>query len=134
MLAVKQAFGPIDFDLAADENNHQAETYFDEADDSLTAPWPLEGNLWLNPPYSKIAPWAKRCADWYGTGKIFLLVPASVGSEWYANHVENKAWSIRFLRPRLTFVGHKHPYPKDLMLAIYNPYSEERWVGSWRWK
>lgn len=49
---------------------------------------------------------------------ILMLVPASVGTHWFAQHVVPHA-HVLYLAPRLTFVGETAPYPKDLMLCVY---------------
>lgn len=131
--AVEARFGPIDFDLAAHEGNTKCITYFTEADDSLKQDWTiLRGNLWLNPPFGDIAPWARKCAESahefaLGT-RIFLLVPASIGSRWFAEHVHHRALVLG-LSPRLSFDG-KNPFPKDLMMAIYGVAPG---FDVWRW-
>ena len=108
--AVRRRFGPISADLAADHNNAVHARYYTATDDALSEPWhDMGGLLWLNPPYANIAPWAKRCAEERKQGaRIALLVPASVGSEWFAEHVEGHAY-VFALRTRLTFVGHNTP-------------------------
>lgn len=35
-----------------------AKRYFTQADDGLLQPW--EGRVWMNPPYSRTSPWARR--------------------------------------------------------------------------
>ena len=50
--------------------------------------------------------------------RIFLLTPASIGANWFAEHVYGKA-HVLALQGRLTFVGHKQPYPKDCILSVY---------------
>ncbi len=60
-----------------------------------------------------------------------MLIPASVATNWFADEIHGCALVLP-IRPRLTFVGHQHPYPKDLMLCVYN-------LGApgfepWRWK
>jgi len=129
--AVEKRFGKITFDLAADEHNHRHSSYFSEQDDSFAQAWhKIDGLLWLNPPFRRIAPWVAKCASEKVLGaKIALLVPAAVGSNWFADHVHEKALVLPF-RPRLSFDG-KNPYPKDLLLAVYGlpPCFE-----LWRWK
>src|ERR1700730_1794186 len=111
--AVERRFGKLVFDLAATSANSVARRYYGyRADrsftDSLAQEWTkLKGTLWLNPPFAHIEPWAKKCcfsASSLRGPKIFFLVPASVGSEWFARHVFDKAL-VLFLVGRLSFDG-----------------------------
>lgn len=143
--AVVQRFGKMDFDLAATRENSQCgEDYFGpgsaENEDALSLSWDaLKGNLWLNPPYADIATWAKKCASYRGMGKIFFLVPASVGANWFTDHVQPHAHTF-ILNGRLTFVGETNAFPKDCMLCVYMPawtVAGELVRGTievWRWK
>lgn len=134
--AVEARFRKLDWDLAASSENRKAAQFFSVADDSLRQDWTkLKGNLWLNPPFADIAPWAAKCeastGEDRGEGRrIFMLAPASVGSNWFADHVFGKACVIA-LRPRLTFVGAVDPYPKDLILSVFG---RPAGFELWRWK
>ena len=131
--AVVVRFGLLSHDLAADEHNTQAPSYFDKEVDSLSQDWgKLKGNLWLNPPFARIEPWAEKCArtEYSPDRRILFLVPGSVGSEWYRNYVAEYAYVLA-LSPRLTFVGCKDPYPKDCILAIYG--HGLHGFDTWRW-
>lgn len=139
---VRTRFGALDFDLAATKKNAQAPHFFGPGssltEDALACSWShLAGNLWLNPPYDAIATWAKKCSAYQGEGRILFLVPASVGANWFAELVYPFAHTL-ILNGRLTFVGEKHPFPKDCMLAIYGklrPLNMPREViDLWRWK
>jgi DNA (cytosine-5)-methyltransferase 1 len=130
---VARRFGPLVFDLAATAENAKAPVFLTEAENALSQPWTgFIGNGWLNPPFNDIAPWAERCAL-YGCPErhILLLVPASVDSNWYANHVHRQAFVLA-LNPRLKFVGATDPYPKSLMLAVYG--LGVHGFDVWRWK
>jgi len=141
--AVKKKFGIREFayDLAASLENTKAKFFFCEEENSLAQEWrKLRGDLWLNPPFANIAPWAERCAastefvaetaraNLKPARRIFLLVPAAVGSNWFAQHVFNKA-RVLLLNGRISFDG-VAPYPKDLILAIYG---EKPGIEVWRW-
>jgi len=131
--AVEKRFGKLEFDLACDANNKKADEYFTEFDDSLSIDWwsATKGKLcWLNPPFSNIAPWAKKC-DRSSLGcRILFLVPASVGSNWFGEFVINKSL-VMALNPRLKFVGARDPYPKDCVLCYYG---YDSGFEQWRWK
>jgi phage N-6-adenine-methyltransferase len=114
------------FDIAADETNHvgDAQHYWSEQEDALHRDWlslPRKGWSWLNPPFADIRPWAYRCAL-YGNAprKIALLVPASVGSDWYRDYVDRRALVLA-LNGRLAFMPDQPRwlYPKDCVLALY---------------
>lgn len=133
LAAVQKRFGIINCDLAARADNAKGPKWFDEAVDSLTVDWHrTEGNLWLNPPFDNISPWAEKCAVESEKGaKILFLTPASVGSNWFSNFVFNKA-HVLFLNKRLTFVGAKDAYPKDCILSCYG--FGKPGFDVWRWK
>jgi phage N-6-adenine-methyltransferase len=135
--AVERRFGKLDFDLAATKENRVAHDFFgpDNHDprfrDSLACNWStLGGNLWLNPPFARIAPWAAKCAEpLLPRVRIFFLVPAAVGSNWWRDFVHKKAL-VLFLNGRLSFDG-KDGYPKDCALCVYGaPPGYECW--NWR--
>jgi hypothetical protein len=101
-------------------------------EDSLAFDWAnLPGEAWLNQPFANIAPWAKKCATTKRDGRIFQLVPASVGSNWYQEYVHGKAHVVA-LSPRVTFVGEAQTYPKDIALAIWS--GVRGGFSTWRWK
>jgi phage N-6-adenine-methyltransferase len=135
MNAVVARFGPISWDLAAHHGTTKHENFFSKENDSLKMQWHrIPGLLWLNPPFDKIGPWAKKCAEESALGaKIMLLVPASVGSNWFRDHVHGKAF-VHFLNGRLAF-DPLHPnwgYPKDTMLCCYGVGPAGFDVWNWR--
>lgn len=123
-------FGVLDqefhfvYDLAASPENTKCQRYLTETDDSLTQDWLglLGPDSWgyLNPPYRNLRPWFEKCRQEANRGAhVAVLVPASVGSGWFREFVQGRA-EVRFLNPRLQFVGHRTPYPKDLMVVVYH--------------
>lgn len=132
-LAVKTRFGHIAWGLAASDTNAKAFEYFTEEVDSLKQPWhKLERNwLWLNPPFGKIAPWVKKCAEEAVLGaRILCLIPAAVGSNWWAEHVHGKA-RVFLISPRICFDG-QNPFPKDCCLLAYKNLPSDVYE-CWRW-
>lgn len=80
-----------DLDPAACEESHHALKWFSKADDGLKQDW--WGRVWLNPPYSDLAPWCEK--SWHevtrhrGAQLIAMLVPASRTEQtWWQKNVE----------------------------------------------
>lgn len=125
----------VEFDLAANEANTKATRFFSEADDALTEHWTClvsaAGVCWLNPPFGDVAPWAKKCAKEASRGvPILLLTPASVGANWFRDHIHGKA-AVHALNGRIQFVGATDPYPKDCLVSAYNLGAPGFTVWSW---
>lgn len=118
--AVETRFGKLRVDLAATAENTKAPTFFSPLQNSLAISWNKFANpQWLNPPFDNIAPWASKCRNQSALGaKILFLTPASVGSNWFRDHVHGHALVLA-LNGRLTFVGQEDPYPKDCILSCY---------------
>lgn len=141
--AVERRFGKIGIDLAAKRDNHVVPAYFGpgspfEIEDSLapTTAWddwidPRELR-WLNPEFADVRPWAAKCALFRGSVTTTMLTPASVGTDWFEDHVWGKAL-VLLLRPRMKFVGAEDQFNRDLMLSVYGPRVAPG-VDLWRWK
>lgn len=132
--AVEGRFGPLAWDLAATAENARSFHFVGPDDDTLGTAWhelaPGEW-LWLNPPFGDIESFARKAALESSMGaRILMLVPASVGTEWFRQHALGKAMVLA-LNPRMSFDG-KCPYPKDLMLLVYS--HGIHGFDQWRWK
>jgi phage N-6-adenine-methyltransferase len=116
------------FDCAADATNTKAPRFLDAEHDALRIPhWErlLEAEewAWLNPPYTDIGAWARKCRQLREAGgQVAFLVPASVGANWFRDDVDGHA-RVLFLNGRLAFMPDKPRwlYPKDCLLALYSP-------------
>ena len=125
LTAVKKRLliGEFTFDLAASPSNRVCEGFFSIEDDSLSKDWAALGKgwLWLNPPFGDIGPWVRKAREEARKGaSIAVLVPASVGSNWWRDYVHQNMCDVYFLNGRITFVGAPDPYPKDLALLLYH--------------
>lgn len=121
--AVRRLLGIVSFavDLAASRENTVAPRFYSARTNALEQPWNLGGWNWLNPPFSDLSPWARKAFNEAQRGaRTAMLVPAGVGANWWRDHVHGKA-RILLLNGRITFVGHKQPYPKDCALLLYAP-------------
>lgn len=142
--AVEARFGPLVADLAANTENAKCADFIGPDRDSLTVDWAAKyptGNLWLNPPFADIEPWAAKCSveSTLRHGLILLLTPASIGTDWFAAHVNRKAMVLG-LAPRIPFdgmplnpkTGKVDGYPKDLMLSVFS--RSLSGFDTWRWR
>jgi phage N-6-adenine-methyltransferase len=143
--AVKRRLGieAFECDLAADATNTKAPRYFSLATIDALDPKSHWGHAigdgwgWLNPPFDRIDPWVERCAATASAGptKIALLVPASVGANWFLRHVwRHPRAGVLFLNGRLAFIEGKPEelYPKDCMLVLYG--SSFTGCDVWTWR
>ncbi len=125
------------FDFAADEFNTKAPYFFEEKDDALVQRWAPdlikpEEWAWCNPPYGNIGPWAEKCMKFGYERNVALLVPASIGSNWFRDFVDGDALVLA-LNGRLTFEGCTAPYPKDVICCLYGPGIDPAFeVWDWR--
>jgi len=134
--AVEARFGRLDVDLAAHADNTKAQRFISPEEDSLVVPWAAHlgpALAWLNPPFADIEPWASKCLEETRASslRVVLLTPASVGSNWFAEHVHRRA-SVLALSPRITYEGTTAPYPKDCMLSLFGFGAPG--FDVWRWK
>lgn len=160
--AVKALLGIDAFawDFAAEPSNAKARYFYTEQDDALSAGCDWVGALrhggwgWLNPPFGDIDPWAAKCArSTANGGQIAFLVPASVGSNWYARWIHDNPRALTvFLNGRLCFIDdwphtidpsprnttgacYKSAplYPKDCMLILFGVPNDGRPIV-WQWQ
>jgi DNA (cytosine-5)-methyltransferase 1 len=143
--AVEHRFGPIMIDLAASDGDEckPLVAHITPDEDSLAMSWPTArhnaGVYWLNPPFSEIAPWAKKCAAWCEVAApgvvLAFLVPASVDAEWWQESVRGRA-IVFALKSRIRFIGAKDGYPKPLALCVFDPRYPRTpsSVHLWDWK
>lgn len=123
-------------DLAADEINHKCPRWYGpggEVEDALMVDWrPLlhEGNLWLNPPYSRKlqklfitkAKNAASAVDRRTVAKynsIVCLLPARTDTKLFHEVIRPHALSIDFLKGRLKFKGAEHGAPFPSMIVVF---------------
>lgn len=119
-------------DLAASADNTVADDYYTEENDSLVQPWTDYAWAYCNPPYADIEPWVRKAwTESHKGANIAMLLPASVGSNWWRTYVDKKAY-VLLLNGRLTFKGHTSPYPKDLVVLLYNSFGASGYEV-WKW-
>lgn len=104
-------------DAAADATNHKVDRWFGpggEHPNALTVDWPLnEGNIWLNPPYSKgLQSKFVRKARMEVRQKPFnvvCLLPARTDTKLFHDVILPHAKKVQFLRGRIQFISPMGP-------------------------
>lgn len=125
-------------DLAASADNKIAPLYYDIANSALVPdhPWQVpdrKGWAFCNPPFANIAPWVEKASFEAQEGaQIAMLLPASVGANWWADWVHNIA-HVLLLNGRIQFVGATDAYPRDCAILLYSRLIPAGY-SVWAWK
>ena len=133
LFGIEQRFGVIDFDLAARADNAVAVSYYGPDTDSLKQDWSLPSVrvAYVNPPFEAIRPWAAKCESVRHLSRwTIMLVPASMGSLWWRDHVLGKCQADGV--PRMQFKSADGLYPKDLAVLCYG--FSVAGAGYWDWR
>jgi phage N-6-adenine-methyltransferase len=116
-------FGGFDLDPCCREETAKAPNFFTEANDGLRKDW--YGRVFLNPPYSKPAPWLRKAiaeTECARAELVVALLPVRTDTRWFHSFVNGVA-ELRFIKGRIKWIGWQGtpiPNPKDpSMLAIY---------------
>lgn len=143
--AIIKRFSALSVDLTGSEINRKAPRVITAEMNSLKCDWTgeLNGGLgWDNPPFGNITPWTRKHAEERQQGaNTLLLVPGSIGANWYWDFVEPYAHVLSVGRmcfdncfDRKTGELVTTVYAKDLILCHYEPNVAPRRMERWRWK
>lgn len=122
-------------DAAANADNHKCDRWYGPAGverDALAVDWPLnEGNIWLNPPYSrplqaqfveKAYKEHRRFLDSTQTGHpcgaVVCLLPARTDTKLFHDLIQPFA-DVEFLRGRIKFKGGSSCAPFPSMICVF---------------
>lgn len=142
MKGLRKAGFVVTWDLAATKDNAKAKRFITPEQDTFTVDWSkLKGVLFLNPPFGKIKQFVAYCVRMMKKGAhILFLVPASVGSNWFRDHVWHHGY-VHYLKDRIPFIKHgkkkKQGYPKDCMIVEFKKSLKPVSKGGhriWSWK
>ncbi len=133
-------------DAAANMRNKKCQEFFGPDNDNpakrnaLTIPWG-HNTVWINPPYSDIAPWLRKAyVESQEGATVVVLIPLDPSTKWWTEWAM-RATEIRFLTgARVQFVPppgvKKTSNPHASAVLIYRPYATgtKPLIESWRWK
>lgn len=103
--ALAAEFGAFDLDPCARPETAKAKNFYTQADDGLVQPW--FGHVFVNPPYSKPAPWIEKAiaeTQRDATITVRLLLAAATEVGWFHDLVLPHG-NVRFIRGRIKFFG-----------------------------
>jgi len=99
--SVIEKLGSFDLDPCSPVNRpwDTAKKHYTKEDDGLFQPW--GGRVWLNPPYGKeSAAWLDKLVE---CGNGIALIFARTETEMFFKYVWDKAYSVLFLKGRISF-------------------------------
>ena len=96
-----KALGPFDTDPCCPPNMpwRTAKRMYTPAENGLEQPW--RGRVWLNPPYSRVGPWAERFFDHDGAG-MALISMKSADTAWFHLLID-ACHSLLIIKSRIEF-------------------------------
>jgi len=107
---ISNAVGGFDVDPASGaESEHIADTVYTIEDDGLQQSW--EGNVWLNPPFSKKLEFYRKLVNEYESGNADMVValsPSDTSTKWFHNWF-SKADILCWLKGRDWYVQGGNP-------------------------
>ena len=112
----------LHLDVCATAENTKCQRYYSLVENGLKQNW--GGRIWMNPPYSNVAPWVAKAYRSRNMCEIIVcLLPASTDTKWFHSFVYRKA-GLLFIKGRISFeykntTYYHNRYP--LMVAIYRP-------------
>lgn len=94
-----QRYGPYNIDGAASANNAKCARFFSlGGEDAFFAKVERGDRIFLNPPYSHMAPWIGLARKWSGLGALVTVVcPHDVSTEWAAEGIINSGEIIHII-------------------------------------
>ncbi len=111
-------------DPCANSTNAKCVKYYDEQANGLIQDWTGE-IVFVNPPYSDIASWVKKCHDEYVKNQVIsvMLIPARTDTKYFHDYIM-KADLIHFIKGRVKFdngIDKPNSAPFPSMLVVFDP-------------
>lgn len=89
-------------DPCSTHDNHKCEKYYTMEDDGLSKSW-LGETIFVNPPYSKIKDWVRKCYEESKHATIVMLIPSRTDTKYQHDCIFKYAKAICFIKGRLKF-------------------------------
>ena len=133
-----EVLGQFDLDPASNARSHvRAWRSFalERGEDGLVGEWDRDDAVWINPPYSDVAPWVRRVAE--HPGPWAMLVKLDPTTRWWAAAMATGCSWAPFRR-RLAFEWMDDSKPRSQVANFPSALLWRRWVppaalSSWIW-
>ena len=123
---IGEALGGFDLDPASGaESAPHASTRYTEADDGLTSEW--FGTVWLNPPFSEKARWARKARAEVADGNVetaVVLLPVDTSTSLF-HDLAPDADLLWFKNGRMVFDGGDRNPSFGVLLVVFGRVTEE---------
>lgn len=114
---LNKEFG-FELDPCATEENAKCPKFYTLKEDGLTKNWGGQ-TVFVNPPYSQIAKWAKKCyEEWQAGATVVMLIPSRTDTRYFHDYIYGKA-ELRFIKGRLKFGDAKQGAPFPSMIVVF---------------
>lgn len=111
-------------DPCASIYNHKCPLFFTKADNGLGKDWGFH-KVFVNPPYSKVKEWTKKCFEAAEKGALVVaLLPVRSDTSYWHEWVM-QASEIRLIKGRVRFEGTKNSAPFPSCIVIWDKYKKE---------
>ena len=94
-------FGPFEVDLAACELSAKCDLFYSKEVDSLKQDWTAHKNMFMNPPYDNIMPWAIKAVDTISESKkgtkITVVLPNDNSTAWFSKILSGSSRVINII-------------------------------------
>tara|TARA_Y100000034_G_C6869777_1_gene396893 strand:+ start:1057 stop:1557 length:501 start_codon:yes stop_codon:yes gene_type:complete len=118
---LERRFGKFELDPCCTKENAKCGLFFTKEDDGLTSHWEDYERIFVNPPYSKVSDWVKKCVEEATDERlVVMLVPARTDTKWFHEHVMPNATEVLFVKGRLKFSGSKNSAPFPSMVVVFD--------------
>lgn len=84
-------YGPFDIDAAASAQSAKCAVFYDESADAFAQEPPVGSRVFINPPFSDLAPWIELASRWKKERKcqVTIIIPHDISTAWAASAIIN---------------------------------------------
>ena len=120
-------------DPCATKENAKCKKFYTKKEDGLSQDW--EGrSVFMNPPYGReTSKWIKKAFDEHLLGAIVVcLIPARTDTKYWHEFIFPYAHSIKFIKGRLKFGGHKNSAPFPSAIVVFAKTEKGKYIGEYK--